>query len=89
MPSSDAWKKEKEGGERDKDKEKNRYIYREGDIHRVYKTLGPPLAPRTASIRQGMDSTRCRMHSTGWWAILDTHGKLLSVKIPAALQFLT
>jgi hypothetical protein len=25
----------------------------------------------------------------GWWTILDTHGKLLSVKNPAALQFLT
>jgi hypothetical protein len=25
----------------------------------------------------------------GWWIILDTHGKLLSVKNPAALQFLT
>jgi hypothetical protein len=24
-----------------------------------------------------------------WWTILDTHGKLLSVKNPAALQFLT
>ena len=27
--------------------------------------------------------------SFGWWTILDTHGKLLSVKNPAALQFLT
>ena len=27
--------------------------------------------------------------SFGWWAILDTDGKLLSVKNPAALQFLT
>ena len=25
----------------------------------------------------------------GWWTILDIHGKLLSVKNPAALQFLT
>ena len=25
----------------------------------------------------------------GWWTILDTHGELLSVKNPAALQFLT
>jgi hypothetical protein len=24
-----------------------------------------------------------------WWTILDTHGKLLSVKSPAVLQFLT
>jgi hypothetical protein len=24
-----------------------------------------------------------------WWIILDTHGKLLSVNNPAALQFLT
>jgi hypothetical protein len=24
----------------------------------------------------------------GWWTLLDTHGKLLSVKNPAALQFL-
>ena len=27
--------------------------------------------------------------SFGWWTILDTHGKLLSVKNPVALQFLT
>jgi hypothetical protein len=27
--------------------------------------------------------------SFGWWTILDTHEKLLSVKNPAALQFLT
>uniref|UniRef100_A0A8C8GUU6 Decaprenyl-diphosphate synthase subunit 1 n=1 Tax=Oncorhynchus tshawytscha TaxID=74940 RepID=A0A8C8GUU6_ONCTS len=27
--------------------------------------------------------------SFGWWTILDTHGKWLSVKNPAALQFLT
>uniref|UniRef100_A0A8C8FV26 Vacuolar protein sorting-associated protein 45 n=1 Tax=Oncorhynchus tshawytscha TaxID=74940 RepID=A0A8C8FV26_ONCTS len=27
--------------------------------------------------------------SFGWWTILDTHGKLLSVKTPEALQFLT
>ena len=27
--------------------------------------------------------------SCGWWTILDTYGKLLSVKNPAALQFLT
>jgi hypothetical protein len=27
--------------------------------------------------------------SYGWWTILDTHGKLLNVKNPAALQFLT
>ena len=27
--------------------------------------------------------------SYGWWTILDTHGKLLSMKNPAALQFLT
>jgi hypothetical protein len=27
--------------------------------------------------------------SFGWWTILDTHRKLLSVKKPAALQFLT
>jgi hypothetical protein len=27
--------------------------------------------------------------SFGWWTILDTHGKLLIVKNPAALQFLT
>jgi membrane-associated HD superfamily phosphohydrolase len=27
--------------------------------------------------------------SFGWWTILDTHGKLLSVKNQAALQFLT
>jgi hypothetical protein len=26
--------------------------------------------------------------SFGWWTILDTHGKLLSMKNPAALQFL-
>jgi hypothetical protein len=25
----------------------------------------------------------------GWWTILDTHGKLLSMKNPAVLQFLT
>jgi hypothetical protein len=27
--------------------------------------------------------------SFGWWTILDKHGKLLSMKNPAALQFLT
>ena len=27
--------------------------------------------------------------SFGWWTVLDTHGKLLSVKNPSALQFLT
>jgi hypothetical protein len=27
--------------------------------------------------------------SFGWWTILDTDGKLLSVKNPAALQFFT
>ena len=27
--------------------------------------------------------------SFGWWTILDTHGKLLSMKTPSALQFLT
>ena len=27
--------------------------------------------------------------SFGWWTILDTHGKLLRLKHPAALQFLT
>jgi hypothetical protein len=27
--------------------------------------------------------------SFGWWIILDIHGKLLSVKNPATLQFLT
>jgi hypothetical protein len=27
--------------------------------------------------------------SIGWWIILDTHGKMLSMKNPAALQFLT
>jgi hypothetical protein len=27
--------------------------------------------------------------SFGWWTMLDKHGKLLSVKNPAALQFLT
>jgi hypothetical protein len=27
--------------------------------------------------------------SFGWWTILDTHRKLLSVKTPAAMQFLT
>jgi hypothetical protein len=27
--------------------------------------------------------------SFGWWTILDTHEKLLSVKNPALLQFLT
>jgi hypothetical protein len=27
--------------------------------------------------------------SIEWWTILDTHGKLLSVKDPAALQFMT
>ena len=27
--------------------------------------------------------------SFGWWTILDSHGKLLSLKNPAALQFLT
>jgi hypothetical protein len=27
--------------------------------------------------------------SFGWWTILDTHGKMLRVKNPAALQFLT
>jgi uncharacterized membrane protein len=25
----------------------------------------------------------------GWWTILDTHGKLLSVKNPATFKFLT
>jgi hypothetical protein len=27
--------------------------------------------------------------SFGWWTILDTRGKMLSVKNPEALQFLT
>jgi hypothetical protein len=27
--------------------------------------------------------------SFGWWTILDTHGKLLRMKNPAALQFVT
>ena len=69
-----------------------------------------PFPVWTASIRWGMDSTRCQAFhrdagqcwiqcvpqlcevgwmSFGWWTSLDTHGKLLSVKHSAALQFLT
>jgi hypothetical protein len=34
-------------------------------------------------------SHNCVLFAVGWWTILDTQGKLLSVKDPAALQFLT
>ena len=70
-------------------------------VHLSNIALHPPFQNSLNSSRHGFYKvskalTQCfpqlwqvEWMSFGWWTILDTHGKLLSVNNPAAWQFLT